>query len=223
LTSITLTPRAEREQRAFRALLNCMSRPGTIGRLPLQPHAGDWGAAISALEALVDHEVTFCVWPERTELSDIVLRQTGSRLASLEDADYVLCDSERLAETLRRSKDGTLEYPDRGATIVCLVQGLSSTETAGTALLMAGPGIKDSACVWVDGIDAAACRAFVERNAGTPLGADVVLVTRNGAVCCLTRYTRLELESVPSSDGTSGPPSEGAWGSSPTSMQKETV
>jgi alpha-D-ribose 1-methylphosphonate 5-triphosphate synthase subunit PhnH len=162
--------------------------------LPLQPHAGEWGPAVSALEALVDHEVTFCVVPERTELSDVVLRQTGSRLAPLDEADYALCDAAALADTLRRAKDGTLEYPDRGATVVCLVQGLSATESAGRPLQLSGPGIKDAASVWVDGIDAAAAQAFNERNAAVPLGVDLVLVARSGAVCCLTRYTRIEVE-----------------------------
>jgi alpha-D-ribose 1-methylphosphonate 5-triphosphate synthase subunit PhnH len=159
----------------------------------MQPHAGEFGGAVSAIEALVDHEVTFCVVPERTELSDIVLRQTGSRLATLENADYVLCDGASLSEVLRRSKDGTLEYPDRGATVICLVQGVSASEAAGLPVLLRGPGIKDTTCVWVDGIDAAACAAFAERNADVPLGADIVFVSRSGAVSCLTRYTRIEL------------------------------
>ena len=159
MTSITLTPRAEREQRAFRQLLTCMSRPGSLGRLPLQPHAGEWGVAVSAIEALVDHEVTFCVVPERTELSDIVLRQTGSRLATLEDADYVLCDAASLPDVLRRSKDGTLEYPDRGATVVCLVQNVS-TSGDGEPLVLAGPGIKETTRVLVEGFGAAARRRF---------------------------------------------------------------
>jgi alpha-D-ribose 1-methylphosphonate 5-triphosphate synthase subunit PhnH len=173
-----------------------MSRPGTLGRLPLQPHAGEYGAAVSAIEALVDHEVTFCVVPERTELSDIILRQTGSRLAPLEAADYVLCDAASLRDVLRRSKDGTLEYPDRGATVVCLVQNVSASEPAGLPLLLSGPGIKDTACVWVDGIDGAAVQALVERNAGVPLGVDVAFVSKNGALCCFTRYTRVEVEAT---------------------------
>jgi alpha-D-ribose 1-methylphosphonate 5-triphosphate synthase subunit PhnH len=189
VTSITLTPRAEREQHVFRQLLACMSRPGSLGRVRVQ---GD--PVVALVEALVDHEVTFCVHPERTELSDAVLRQTGSRLASLDEADYVVSDSERLAETLRRAKDGTLEYPDRGATVVCLVQGLSTTETTGAPLLLAGPGIKDEACVWVEGFDAAARAAFSERNAEVPLGVDLVMVVPDGAVCCLTRYTRIQEE-----------------------------
>jgi alpha-D-ribose 1-methylphosphonate 5-triphosphate synthase subunit PhnH len=191
VTSITLTPRAEREQSAFRQLLMAMSRPGTLGRLPLQHHAGEYGSAVSAIEALVDHEVTFCVVPERTELSDIVLRQTGSRLAALEDADYVLCDAAALRDVLRRSKDGSLEYPDRGVTIVCLAGAIASTGNDADAIVLAGPGIKDTTSVWVEGFDAAAMHAFEERNSQQPLGADVIFVEPNGSVCCLTRYTRI--------------------------------
>ena len=196
MTSITLTPRAEREQRSFRQLLTCMSRPGTLGLLPVQSVAGEWGGAVSALEALVDHEVTFCVWPERTELSDVVLRQTGSRLAPLDLADYVLCDAAHLAEALRRSKDGTLEYPDHGATIVCLASGISAVECAWQPVVLSGPGIKDTNCIWLEGIDIAAFDAFCKRNSQPPLGADLVLVAPGGEVCCLPRYTRLDLETL---------------------------
>ena len=194
MTALTLTPRALREQRTFRLLLDCMARPGTIGRLPEHPHPGPHGAAIAALEALVDHEVTFCVFPERSEVSEAVLRQTGSRLASLEEADYVLCDALTLPQALLHTKDGPPDYPDRGATLVCLVEGISADGGPGAPLNLSGPGIRDTATVWIDGFEAAAREAFQERNAAPPLGADLVLVTPSGEICCLGRYTRLSGE-----------------------------
>ena len=89
----------------------------------------------------------FCVVPERTELSDIVLQQTGSRLATLEDADYVLCDAASLPDVLRRSKDGTLEYPDRGATVVCLVAAFRRQATA-SRWCWQGPASKTQPVCW---------------------------------------------------------------------------
>ena len=140
----------------------------------------------------MDHEVTFCVVPERTELSDIVLRQTGSRLATLEAADYVLCDAASLPGVLRRSKDGTLEYPDRGATVVCLVQSVSCGRRR-RAVGAGRAGDQGRGDVWVEGFDDAARDAFAERNADVPLGVDLVLVAPNGAVVLPDAlHTRLE-------------------------------
>ena len=190
MTLATLTPRAAREQATFRALLNAMSRPGTTGNLTPLDQGGRFAAALSVLEALVDHEVSFAVVPERPEIAEIVLRQTGSHLAAPAVADYVLCDADSLVQSIDAAKTGDLEYPDRGATIVCL--GESVTE--GASLRLSGPGIRDTSTVSVAGFTPEAVAAFRRVNAGVPLGIDLVLVAPDGRFVCLSRYTRVEGE-----------------------------
>jgi alpha-D-ribose 1-methylphosphonate 5-triphosphate synthase subunit PhnH len=185
----TLTPRAAREQRTFRVLLDAMARPGCIGRLP---EDGEIQPVLAVAEALVDHEVTFAALPDSPELTDAVLRLTGSRLASLDAADYVFCDATTLAETLLRVKEGTSEYPDRSATVVCRVQELQ--EAGPDCVLLSGPGVNGSKQVFVADFDAAARAAFAERNAMPPTGVDVIFISRTGQVACLSRYTRLKVE-----------------------------
>jgi alpha-D-ribose 1-methylphosphonate 5-triphosphate synthase subunit PhnH len=187
----TLTPRAAREQQTFRVLLNAMSRPGSIGLLPVPEQPGQ-SRLLPVAEALVDHEVTFAMLAERPELIDAVLRLTGSRQAAVESADYVFCEAASLAETLGRVKDGTLEYPDRSATVICEVEEVQETRSDGVE--MSGPGIKDSTRVHVRGFGPEAQAAFRSRNSLPPTGIDVVFVSRAGHVTCLSRYTRLELE-----------------------------
>ena len=189
MTTPTLTPRAEREQRTFRTLLDTMARPGTLRTLPLtEPSV--FNALVAIAEALVDHEVTFAVYPERLDLVDTILRQTGSRAAAPDRADYVFTEPEALAEALREAKEGSPEYPDHGATVICRVTSL----TQGEALALSGPGIRHTALINVDGFGPEARAAFAERNALPPLGLDLVLVEPAGCIVCLGRYTRIQEE-----------------------------
>jgi alpha-D-ribose 1-methylphosphonate 5-triphosphate synthase subunit PhnH len=165
-----------------------MARPGLVA-MPGDPEAGE--PAITILEALLDHEVTFAVFPDRPETVDAILRQTGSHNVMPSAADYVLTDGESLAQVLAEVKTGDLEYPERSATIVCLVTGLATETGRGVRLMLAGPGIEDERELSVDGIDAVAVAAIQETNSLPPLGVDLVLVTPDGRFACLTRYTRL--------------------------------
>ena len=67
--TITLTPRAAREQRTFRALLNAMARPGSIAEYCRTSRGERFAALLAIAEALLDHEVTFAVCPERADPS----------------------------------------------------------------------------------------------------------------------------------------------------------
>jgi alpha-D-ribose 1-methylphosphonate 5-triphosphate synthase subunit PhnH len=191
MTIPSLTPRAAREQQTFRALLNAMARPATVFQLP-DPEGP--GPLLPVAEALVDHEVTFAALLNDQEISDAVLRQTGSRVAPAEDADYVFCRAESLAEALRRCKDGTPEYPDASATVICAVEAISEGNANGDSLTLSGPGIRDQTSVRVAGLMPDAEQAFREKNASLPLGVDVVFVSRSGQAVCLSRYTRLQVE-----------------------------
>src|SRR5262249_13089931 len=148
MTTITMTPRALREQQTFRVLLNAMARPGTIDRITPHEMGGEHAAVASVVESLLDHEVTFVVLPDRADLIDHVLRQTGSRVAPIDEAGYIVCNAMTLAEALDHAGDGTLEYPDRGATVICSVEDVANDGS----LALRGPGIKDVTNLRVKGL-----------------------------------------------------------------------
>jgi alpha-D-ribose 1-methylphosphonate 5-triphosphate synthase subunit PhnH len=192
MTTTTLTPRAAREQATFRVLLNAMARPGSIDTVPLHENGSEHAAALSVIESLVDHEVTFGVLPERAPLIDAVLRQTGSRLAAAEEADYLLCEGDSLIQALDLAKEGSLEYPDKGATLICRVSRIAT----GGILALAGPGIRDVTYLTIDGLEDEAVERFRECNSQPPVGTDIVFVAPEGRVACINRYTRLTKEQL---------------------------
>jgi alpha-D-ribose 1-methylphosphonate 5-triphosphate synthase subunit PhnH len=75
--------------------------------------------------------------------------------------------------------------------VIAAVTAISAVPAEGARLTLAGPGIKETATVWVAGLPDGALPAFAEANADPPLGVDLVLVAADGAFTCLSRYTRL--------------------------------
>jgi alpha-D-ribose 1-methylphosphonate 5-triphosphate synthase subunit PhnH len=184
-----LSPRGAREQSAFRALLEAMARPGTVGRVDPHPGGGPFAAPLALLESLLDHEVTFAVVPDADAAREPLLRYTGSRASPPERADYLLCHgADGIAAGLRAAKDGELEYPDRSGTLVALVESVG----AGDVLWLAGPGVRTTVDVRVGGFTAEHRQLFAERNASVPTGVDLVLIDADGRFTCLPRYTRIQ-------------------------------
>lgn len=187
----TLSERGLREQQAFRRLLEAMARPGTVAEVAPHAEGGRFAAPVALLEALLDHEVSFAVVPDADEARQPLLRYTGSRAFAPERADFLLCHGPGIAEGLRVARDGELEYPDRGATVVALVDAVDASGRLGERLTLSGPGVNGSIDVWVAGFGRAEQSLFLSRNAGVPQGVDVVLVAPEGRFTCLPRYTRI--------------------------------
>ena len=187
-----LSRRAAREQSAFRAVLDAMSRPGTVGQVEPHDQGEHFAAALTVLESLLDHEVTFAVLPEAPIASDPLLRYTGSRVAAPEQADFLLCHGPGIAEGLRAAKVGDLEYPDRSGTIVALVDTIGKLTHQSERLRLSGPGIRDFQDIDVAGFTSAHQTLFARRNVGAPIGIDAILVAPDGRFICLPRYTRIE-------------------------------
>lgn len=191
MTPPTLSERAAREQGAFRRLLEAMARPGTVAEVAPHADGGRFAAPLALLEALLDHEVSFAVVPDADDARQPLLRYTGSRAFPPERADFLLCHSEGISEGLRSARDGELEYPDRSATVVALVDAVDAGGNRGERLTLAGPGVNGTIDVWIAGFGGAEQALFAQRNAGLPQGVDLVLVAPDGRFTCLPRYTRI--------------------------------
>ncbi|HEY3080146.1 MAG TPA: phosphonate C-P lyase system protein PhnH [Chloroflexota bacterium] len=194
MTVPTLSSRVAREQASFRAVLDGMARPGTIGRLARYGPGGAFAPAVQLLEALLGHGVSFAVLPDAPEPREALLRRTGSRVYPPQEADFLLCHGPGIAEGLRAARDGRLEYADRGATLIALVPSVASVAGGGTRLTLAGSGVPGGRDVWVDGFTAEHRALFAQRNRAVPLGVDLVLVALDGAFTCLPRATRIEAD-----------------------------
>jgi alpha-D-ribose 1-methylphosphonate 5-triphosphate synthase subunit PhnH len=177
-------------QRAFRAVLEAMARPGRVVELdgppgvpkPLAP------AAAAVCLALVDLDTPLWLDAAAAGTAAYFRFHCGCPIAEAPDAAVfaLLADGGRLPP-LDRFSAGDAEFPDRSATLILQVAGLR----AGEGRRLAGPGIDGSAGLAVDGIDEAFWAAWAENRLRFPLGFDAILAAGD-RLAALPRTVRVE-------------------------------
>jgi alpha-D-ribose 1-methylphosphonate 5-triphosphate synthase subunit PhnH len=192
-------------QRLFRKILTATSFPGRVVDLGPEATKIETGSEANAsligcAIALLDAEATFCVWPRGAQEHERLISQlTYGRQAAPENAEFlfVFAGSNTVGDALRGACIGTLEEPHRGATLFIEVGALreGSARREGGALRIEGPGVKGSATISVEGLDADWREARAERCAEYPLGVDVYLVDGTGRLAGIPRTARLTTDS----------------------------
>ncbi|HAU56640.1 MAG TPA: phosphonate C-P lyase system protein PhnH [Comamonadaceae bacterium] len=170
-----------RQQTAFRQLMTAFSYPGRV--LPLA--SGTESALMLVLATLADSACALA--DPQHALSGDDLRRLGVRSASVEAAEFVLADGNRLLEAAPRL--GSLENPEQGATVVLHIPRFGE----GAHLWLTGPGIQHEQLLQVSGIDPAWWKQRAEWNGHFPLGVDLILVTER-EVSVLPRTTHIHFE-----------------------------
>jgi alpha-D-ribose 1-methylphosphonate 5-triphosphate synthase subunit PhnH len=177
-------------QRVFRAVMDAMSRPGSIHDVDagIDPPPGLSPASAALGLALLDHETS--AWlPGLCAAASAWLRfHTGCALAAVpEEADYVLVPLGCTCPDLSALRLGSDEEPHRSATAIIDVAHLE----AGSGWRLAGPGIRGEARLGFAGLAAV---AIAQRNAATacfPRGIDAILAC-GARIAALPRTTRME-------------------------------
>ncbi len=168
---------------AFRAVLQAMSRPGSIlevtGAAPPAPCSPAAGAVLLTLVD-ADTPLHLAGRHDGAALRDWLRFHTGAPLVGPGEAAFGLGDWEALPP-LADWPQGTPDYPDRSATLIVEVPRL-----AASGARLTGPGIRDSAALSLpEGLAAARAAARF------PLGVDLIL-TAGTRLAALPRTTRLE-------------------------------
>jgi len=190
-------------QATFRALLDSMSRPGRIYRIPVRlyssPPHGFCPPALTVLKTLCDHRVSFSLGtshetPEWIRYLEVNL---ATPFQPVEKADYVLFDGVGFDSGFARLNRGSLEFPEKSATALICVNGLADEsgkhEGPFCRLLLSGPGVKGQTTLSVSGLDPgyvtgrrAAIRHF-------PMGVDLFLLDGQGRVAGIPRTSMVEI------------------------------
>ena len=177
-------------QRTFRAVLEAMSRPGTVCTLDRIPAAPDPLSPASAAVCLALVDLDTPLWLDETavEAAAYLRFHCGCPVVEAPEAAgfALLADASRLPP-LDRFPAGDPEYPDRSATLILQVAGLR----AGEGRTLTGPGIDGAARLAVTGVDDAFWPAWTANRARFPLGFDVVLAAGD-RLAALPRTTRIE-------------------------------
>jgi alpha-D-ribose 1-methylphosphonate 5-triphosphate synthase subunit PhnH len=180
-----------RAQKTFRTLLQAMSRPGRVYVLDTPGEKG----LLLVLQTLIDHEVTFSVISaEQMRLNQEIVKATGSRAVTLEDADFVIVPSGDSEGKVLRAKRGSLEYPHSGATMVYQVESLENKTNGTPNCRLRGPGIDNEISACIHGLNKKELMHLQESNSEYPLGVDSIFMDKAGRVMCIPRSSSLEVK-----------------------------
>jgi alpha-D-ribose 1-methylphosphonate 5-triphosphate synthase subunit PhnH len=173
---------------SFRVLLQSMSRPGKVFNLPTPP-VDDHDSLVDVLKAILDPQVSYCLLEEDQRLEEQVQFQTGARLTTPEQADFLIASAGCSHGKLSLAKRGRLEFPNEGATIVYVVERLSEESADGVELT--GPGIKDKTRIKIEGLAAGELKELKHVNREFPLGVDSIYLDRSGRLTSIPRSTKI--------------------------------
>lgn len=157
-------------QAAFRALLDAMSRPGTIqaAGAGLTPPAPLDPATAAALLTLVDAETTLWIAPELAAAREWIDFHCGPIHAPMHTAQFVLATA---LPDLGAFDAGSDECPERSATVILQVAALGR----GSALTLAGPGLAGPERFQAEGLPADFVARWAANHGLYPRGVDLVL------------------------------------------------
>ena len=138
---------------------------------------------------LLDGETSFAIYAAdggRQEQS--VSRLTLSKSASLDQADFIFFPDPSLDASIviERCREGTLEDPQLGATLIFRASAIES----GGPLILTGPGIERETAI---GIERAGdwLEARRQKNREYPLGVDAIFITDDGRLAAIPRTTKI--------------------------------
>lgn len=190
---------------AFRVLLDCLARPGKVGRLPAPPFADlpplPDGAppntvAVAAWLSLLDQTVSFVhaaseEWlPVDHPLTRWIALRTNARPVAPATADFALLHDPAGTTLFGELNTGSLLEPERSCTVFLSVPEIVPN---GETLRLRGPGIATTATVGLRGVAPTKLAAIAARPSQFPLGIDLFLIDQQGRCLGLPRTTQIEV------------------------------
>ena len=180
------TDPATESQACFRAVLDAMSRPGTVRPAggALQPPAPLDPATAAALLTLADADTLLWLDTATMPAWDWLAFHSGARRAATAGSAAFACalSMPRLADL----NPGGDETPEDSATLILQVPALDG----GTAYRLSGPGLRTPALLSVAGLPQDFVAQWAANAARYPLGVDVVLCAGR-QLCALPRSVQI--------------------------------
>lgn len=166
----------------FRALLDVMSRPGTVESAPER-------ADHAVVSTLVDHEVT--VATDDDELRSALSSQGRLDAVTPDSADIVHA-RDHTAFDVTNCQRGSLVEPSDGATVVYAVEDIAPTTDADlTTVTLSGPGVDGTTELSV-ALPKTELAAIADAQSDYPRGVDAIFATED-RVAAVPRPVSMEV------------------------------
>ena len=178
-------------QEHFRLIMDSMANPGKLNRLKADIHGISPlnNASILIGFALMNSDVTFFIQDHDEDITDYFIDNTSAKPASAEKADFLYLSGKKAnIGAVEMVKEGSLEYPEKGAFLVLEAERISEQILEGSVeLVLKGPGVNGSKKVFVLGVSPELLQIVSLKNKEYPLGVDTLLTDEEGQLLCLPR------------------------------------
>ncbi|SHN61565.1 phosphonate C-P lyase system protein PhnH [Desulfovibrio litoralis] len=170
-------------QQVFRVVLEALSRPLISQQINSVVDCDANNAPINPiLFTLCDMDTT--VWiqdsPNKAELENYIRFYCGAKLVdNANEADFVIINDPFTMPALESFKQGSLEYPDKSATLL-IVTDLNNKENKANKLIsFSGPGIKEAISYSFPNLPCSFWKNRKDQEECYPLGVDILFVDSN--------------------------------------------
>lgn len=183
---------AYESQAAFRALMDCMARPGDIRMLKGVEAPAPFAPATAALvKSLADYETPLwldAAFSVDNRIADWIRFHTGAPIVrEPSDAAFALIADANALPDLARFAQGTSEYPDRSTTLLVQIEAFT-----GRGFTLRGPGIKAERDFAASPLPPDFTARTADNRALFPRGVDLVLVAGKEIVALPRSVTVME-------------------------------
>ena len=188
MSSVSRDSKRKSGSRVAPVVVSSTSRPGRRARKDSKSTCRVTSAAAALMLALADLDTP--VWLDEAASNDAVqswLRfHCGCTLVGAYSGAAFALITDAAELDLTRFEQGTMEYPDRSATLFIQVASLDG----GREYVLTGPGIRDTATLRVEGLPEDFAQRWRRNAAAFPLGVDVVFCCGN-RIAALPRTTQV--------------------------------
>lgn len=185
--------------RVYRALLEAISRPGTIADIGETAArcglpSSEENVVLAIAYTLLDPEVKYYVRRDRhSALQAAIASGTFCKRSDPDEADYLFAlgqeEGEELVARFPVLKKGSLEQPERSAALFLQAEAIVTGDPSQADWVLSGPGVAKPLGLSVKG----AAPSFLEErnraNAEYPIGIDLFWFTSAGKLAALPRTT----------------------------------
>lgn len=180
-------------QKIFKGVMNAMANPGKIFHINEQCEKLDMDDSVPAAIAMTFMDNRSRLYVEgNEELYSVIREKTLAVKSEVEEADFIIATNiEKAADyhvkLIDYAKIGTLPEPHKSA---MLIVGLEKFE-GNNALLMKGPGIKDSREVKLPEAAKKWLSKRTEKKYEFPCGIDILFYTNQGEIMGIPRTLKV--------------------------------
>ena len=178
-------------QTVFRLLLDALSQPGRVFRLP-----ADLVARIPVVEvpllALLGYDTPFAFLAADATREQLIARATSGRIVEPAVAAYLGVPDSRTELLPMGLCLGTPMRPDSAAQVSVQVNGIFTSATESTATLhISGPGVETTNHVTCDGATTGELEFLLRRDWTAPRGLDLWVIGVDGSFIGIPRTSRI--------------------------------